>query len=172
MIVVSDTTPLNYLILTQSIHVLPSIFGQVYAPSAVVRELSHPRSPEVVRMWAGSPPEWLIVQDPTQIDSSLQLGAGETAAISLAIELKADRVLIDERKGYKAALQRGLQATTTLGLLEEASYRGLIDFEQTVERLDKETTFYVTPDVIAEFRRRVREQQGSQGPHHTTGESL
>jgi predicted nucleic acid-binding protein len=73
--------------------------------------------------------------------------------------LKADRVLIDERKGYNAALLRGLNATTTLGVLEEASHRGLIDFAKTLERLDKETTFYVTEDVLAEFRRRVREQK-------------
>ena len=160
MIVVSDTSPLNYLILTESVDVLPAIFGRVYAPSAVVKELSHPRSPEAVRSWASRPPEWLTVQDPRHIDSSINLGVGETAAISLAVELKADRVLIDERMGYKAALQRGLIATTTLGLLEEASHRGLIDFEKTLERLDKETTFYVTEDVLEEFRRRVREQKG------------
>ena len=59
MIVVSDTSPLNYLILTESVHVLPAILGRVYAPSAVVVELSHPRSPEAVRTWAGSPPQWL-----------------------------------------------------------------------------------------------------------------
>jgi hypothetical protein len=35
----------------------------------------------------------------------------------------------------------------------------LIDFEKTLERLDKDTTFYVTEDVLAEFRRRVREPQ-------------
>jgi predicted nucleic acid-binding protein len=57
MIVVSDTSPLNYLILIESIQVLPAIFGRVYAPSAVVAELSHPRSPEVVRSWASKPPE-------------------------------------------------------------------------------------------------------------------
>jgi len=59
---------------------------------------------------------------------------------------------------YKAALERGLKATTTLGILEEASHRGLIDFEKTIERLEKETTFYVTDDVIQAFKRRVRER--------------
>jgi predicted nucleic acid-binding protein len=127
MIVVSDTSPLNYLILTESVHVLPAIFGRVYAPTAVVKELSHPRNPEAVQTWASSPHEWLKIQDPTRSDSSLKLGVGETAAISLAVELKADRVLVDERKGYKAALPRGLNATTTLGVLEEASHRSLID---------------------------------------------
>jgi uncharacterized protein len=162
MIVGSDTTPLNYLILTETVHVLPAIFGRVYAPSAVIEELPHPRSPEAVRTWASTPPEWLTVQDPTQTDPSIKLGIGEAAAISLALELRADQILIDERKGYKAALQRGLKATTTLGVVEEASHRGLIDFDTVIERLDKETTFYVTPDVLEEFRRRVREQKNAQ----------
>ncbi len=157
MTVVSKTTPLNYLILTETVHVLPAIFGRVYAPSAVITELSHVRSPVVVRRWASGPPEWLTVQDPARTDPSLKLGVGETAAISLALELNADQILIDERKGYKTAFQRGFKATTTLGILEEASHRGLIDFEKTVDRLDKETSFYVTEDVLGEFRRRVRE---------------
>ena len=53
MIVVSDTTPLNYLILIDSVHVLPMLFGSVYAPSAVLRELLHPKTPDAVR--AGRP---------------------------------------------------------------------------------------------------------------------
>ena len=169
MIVVSDTSPLNYLILTESVHVLPVIFGGVHAPSAVIKELSHPRSPEAVRTWASTPPKWLTVQDPTQIDASLKLGVGETAAISLAIELNADRVLIDERKGYKAALQRGLNATTTLGLLEEASHRGLIDFEKTLDRLDKETTFYVTDDVLAGIQATGQGTAARSGTERRTG---
>jgi predicted nucleic acid-binding protein len=128
----------------------------MYAPSAVITELSHPRSPEAVRTWASSPPEWLDIQDPTHTDPSLNLGRGETAVISLALEIKADCVLIDERKGYKATRQRGLRVTTTLGILEEAAHRGLVDFEETVNRLAQETTFYVTEAVLAEFRRRVR----------------
>jgi predicted nucleic acid-binding protein len=159
MIVVSDTTPLNYLILTETVHLLRAIFGRVYAPSAVINELSHPKSPAVVRMWASTPPAWLTVQDPTQIDPLLKLGAGEAAAISLALEIGADRILIDERKGYKVAQQRGLKTSSTLGIFEEASNRGLINFEETLDRLVKETTFYVTEEVLQEFRRRVQGQE-------------
>jgi predicted nucleic acid-binding protein len=166
VIVISDTPPPNYLILTEAVHVLPAIFGRVYAPSLVIKELSHPRSPEAVRAWASSPPEWLIVQDPAHLDSSLKVGASETAAISLSLELKADRILIDERKGYKAAQKRGLNTTSTLGVLEEASHRGLIDFERTIERLDQETTFYVSEAVLDEFRRRAREQKLAQEQEH------
>jgi hypothetical protein len=76
MIVVSDTTPLNYLILLDIAHVLPALFGRVYAPSAVIRELAHPRSPELVRRWTDSLPAWLTIQEPTCIDLSLRLGPG------------------------------------------------------------------------------------------------
>ncbi len=90
MIVVSDTTPLNYLILLDAAHVLPALFGRVYAPSAVIRELSHPRSPEPVRRWTDSLPEWLTVREPTRIDPSLKLGPGETAAAALGPPNAAD----------------------------------------------------------------------------------
>jgi len=122
MIVVSDTTPLNYLILTQTVHVLPAIFGRVYAPSAVIKELLHPRSPQAVGTWASSPPEWLTVQDPTHT-GAWKLGRGETAAISLALELKADRALIDDRDGSRQATRSGLKVVGTLGILEEAAKR-------------------------------------------------
>jgi predicted nucleic acid-binding protein len=49
MIVVSDTTPLNYLILIDAAQVLPALFGRVCAPTAVMRELSDPRGPQPVR---------------------------------------------------------------------------------------------------------------------------
>ena len=73
MTVVSNTTPLNYLILTETVDVLPAIFGRVYVPSAVIDELSHPRSPAVVRAWVSTLPAWLTVQDPrrsTHLSSS------------------------------------------------------------------------------------------------------
>jgi predicted nucleic acid-binding protein len=159
MTVVSNTTPLNYLILTETVDVLPAIFGRVYVPSAVIDELSHPRSPAVVRAWVSSLPAWITVQDPAQIDPLLNLGAGEAAAISLALEIGADRILIDERKGYKVAQQRGLGTSSTLGVFEEASHRGLINFEEKIGRLVKETTFYITEDVLQDFRRRIQGQE-------------
>lgn len=66
VIVISDTGPLNYLILIDSIHVLPAIFGTVCAPPEVMAELKRSRRPELepVRRWANSPPQWLTVQTP------------------------------------------------------------------------------------------------------------
>ena len=164
MIVVSDTTPLNYLILVDSVHVLPALFGRVYAPSAVITELSHRKTPEAVRNWAASPPEWLAVQDPTNTDPSLKLGSGETAAIALAQELKAHWVLIDERKGTREAQARGLRVAGTLTVLEEAGAKGLVDYKQTIDRLVNRTTFHVTTEILTDSERRFRDRQRELNP--------
>ncbi len=164
MIVVSDTTPLNYLILIEAAHVLPSLFGRVHAPTAVIQELSDPRGPSSVRVWACSPPKWLAVQEPTQVDQTLPkaLHKGEAEAISLAQELGADWVLIDERKASRAAESRGLRVAGTLGILEEGGARKLIDYEKARDRLVKETSFYVTDDVLVESERRYHERKQTQ----------
>jgi predicted nucleic acid-binding protein len=164
MIVVTDTTPLNYLILLDAAHVLPGLFGRVYAPSAVIRELAHPRSPESVRRWTDSLPEWLIVQEPTHIDPSLRLGPGEAAAVALAEELKADWVLLDERKGSRRAESRGLRVAGTLTIIEEAGAKNFLDYIETRNRLVGETTFYVTDDVLRESEQRFRARKLAQEP--------
>jgi predicted nucleic acid-binding protein len=155
MIVVSDTTPLNYLILTETAHVLAALFGKVYAPSAVLNELSHSKSPESVRMWAANPPSWLIVRDPANAGYS-KLGRGEAAAISLALDLKADRILIDERDTSREARRQGLTVVGTLGILEEAAKRGLINIERTINEL-RTTNFRASEKLYQAVLEKVRE---------------
>ncbi len=162
MIVVSDTTPLNYLILIGSAHVLPAMFGQVYAPPGVVAELKRSRGQELepVRRWANSPPKWLTVQEPAEIDKTLpaKLGRGEAEAISLAKEIGADTTLLDDRDAREAAKVRGLEVVGTLGVLEEAAKRGLIDIEQKIKDL-KGTTFRASETLYQSVRDRVRQHE-------------
>ncbi len=91
MIVVSDTSPLNYLILIKQDHVLPLLFSQLITTPEVLEEMRARGAQEAVREWASKPPVWLEVQSPAVIDSNLQLGKGETSANSLAVELKVRR---------------------------------------------------------------------------------
>ncbi len=164
MIVVSDTTPLNYLILIEATEVLSALFGQVYAPPAVLQELSHPRGPQSVRAWAASPPEWLVVQGPAQRVETLPkaLHDGEVEAISLARELGAEWVLIDERKASREAERLGLRVAGTLGILEEAGARDLLDYEKSRDRLVNETSYYVTDDVLRESATRYHARKQAQ----------
>jgi predicted nucleic acid-binding protein len=49
MIVIADTTPLNYLILIGHADVLPALYGRVLIPEAVAQELHGSGTPDVVK---------------------------------------------------------------------------------------------------------------------------
>ena len=150
MLVVADTTPINYLVLIAQIDILAALYTQVVIPSAVAAELQHPKAPAVVRAWIAGPPSWCALrQAQGQPDAALMpLGAGEREAIVLAEELGADAFLTDDLEGREAAMHRGLEVTGTLGILERAALRGLIDLPAVIAQLQA-TTFYGPPDIIA-----------------------
>jgi len=59
MIVVADTSPINYLVLIGHIEILPKIYGEVLVPQAVIDELQDRDAPTEVRDWLSAPPKWL-----------------------------------------------------------------------------------------------------------------
>lgn len=158
--VVSDTSPINYLILIGAIEVVPKLFDEVLIPPAVHSELQHPRTPPEVYRWAAALPRWVRIQRPSQIDRAIDLGAGETEAISLALELKISVVLMDERRGRLAAHERSLLPVGTLNLLDSADLRGLLDFEQAVASLMR-TTFHIEPRLVDALLERVRARKAA-----------
>src|SRR5882724_11247028 len=86
MLVVADTSPINYLILVHQDALLPLFYTRVVIPTAVHGELQRPRTPLVVRAWVANPPPWFEVQQPQQHLEAGQfpkLGAGEREAIAL-----------------------------------------------------------------------------------------
>jgi predicted nucleic acid-binding protein len=154
MIVVSDSSPVSVLVCLNQIELLPGLFGQVIVPPAVVSELAHPRSPKALRDWIATPPGWFIVQAPQAIDKSLgSIGPGEVEAICLAIELKADALLVDDRKARHVASLRGICVTGTLGILELAAVRGLIELPAIFAELRK-TDFRIADELLDDAIRR------------------
>lgn len=161
MIVVADTSPLNYLVLLGKPDILPKIYGRVVVPTAVVLELSHPDAPSAVRVWINSPPSWLEIVRVDRIDSTLapELGAGEREAISLALELQADLLLIDERIGRQAAEARRLQVAGTLAVLLRAGLLGLIDFPialQEIQQLGFRVSDEIATAMLAKYHQQKR----------------
>ena len=151
MIVVSDTSPIHYLILIDRIHLLPDLFGTVVIPPAVAQELSHAAAPAQVREWIGRRPAWLEVRTPTVTAPKLpRLGAGETQAISLVHELHADLLVTDDLDARRAAAANGINVTGTLGVVIIASQRGLIDLADTVRRLQA-TTLRLPEELLDEL---------------------
>lgn len=155
MIVVADTTPVNYLVLIGQIELLPALYDRVFIPTAVYQELQHSGTPPVVRAWATQLPAWCEVYAPTfELDSGLrELDAGERDAIRLALELGIHTLVTDDRDARREAERRKLNVTGTVTLLERAGQRGLIDFRATLEMLEQ-TNFRLSARIRAEFLRR------------------
>ena len=135
--VVSDTSPLQYLIQSDAVNVLSAIFGEVVIPAAVYKEIQHSRTPADVRAWAASLPSWAIVQKATLLKNLPQIDEGEREAISLALEINAPFLLIDDRRGRLEAMRLGLQVTGTIGILEIAARKDLLKFSEAIEKLRK-----------------------------------
>ena len=115
MIVVSDTSPINYLLAIGQIEILPKLFGNIVIPASVMAELKSDDAPKVNLRWLEKLPTGFEVRSAKQLDSALNLDASEREAICLAEELHAAAVLIDERKGRAIARQRGLTVVGTIG---------------------------------------------------------
>ena len=155
MIVVADTSPLNYLVLIGEIELLPALYLKVLIPQEVHRELQQPGTPPTVRAWASSLPTWCEVRSITSVpDAALEeLDPGERDPIQLALDSGIDTLLIDESEGRREALRRHLLVTGTVAVLEKAAQRGMINFGATLNRLEQ-TNFRLSAKVRNEFIKR------------------
>lgn len=163
MIIISDTAPLNYLAIIGEIEILEKLAGRILIPQAVYNELQAPKTPQRVREWIDSRPVWLEVR---QADTSLftpqkKIGKGETEAIALAIELKADALLVDDRNAIKEAHRLQIPTLRLFTVLEEAAKLDLLDLPEVVDRMMK-TNFHLPPvKLIEEMIERDRKRKES-----------
>lgn len=157
MVVVSDTSPLCYLVLIDLINLLPELYGKVIIPSAVLNELSVPQAPEAVQIWIAEPPVWIEVksiENPPDVELT-QLDLGEQEAIALAEHIGADLIILDDRDARQLAMARGLNVIGLLGILGVAAQQNLINFSVAMERL-QQTTFRASPVLIESLLKRFR----------------
>lgn len=160
MIFVADTGPLNYLLLCGQVQLLPELFGSLLIPPAVHQEIMNPQAPATVRAWAGNLPAWVKVQSPQNATRFADLGPGEREAISLAMEVSADFVLMDETHGRQVAVANGVAVKGTLGVLEEAAGRGLVELRAATNAL-KSTGIFLAEEIIEAAIERDRSRRQS-----------
>ncbi|UIE38399.1 DUF3368 domain-containing protein [Leptodesmis sichuanensis] len=151
MIVVADTSPINYLLLIDQIDLLPRLFQAIIIPDVVRDEMVDPSAPSVLQQWINNPPPWLVVQAVSGIDETLNtLDPGEQAAITLAQTLPADLLIIDERLGRRVASDRGIPIIGTLGILDDAARQGLVELSDVIARL-QQTNFRISRRIIQQL---------------------
>ena len=147
-VVVADTSPVCYLIVIEAIELLPHLYTRVVLPPEVVAELNDPSAPIEVQHWASKLPKWIdVVSAKVTADSLDQIiDPGEAAAIRVAVQISADLILIDDFDAREVAESRGLKFAGTIGILESAAARDLVDLRTAVEKLLR-TNFRINPQL-------------------------
>ncbi|BBH40511.1 hypothetical protein myaer102_30760 [Microcystis viridis NIES-102] len=163
MIIISDTSPLSSLALVDYLSILKDIYTNVVIPQAVANELAN-LTEEDIRIKAIISLNWIQVKQATNLElvaclrNEYNLDLGEAEAIALALELKADELLIDERLGRREAVRLGLSITVVLGVLLIAKNRGLIaKVKPIMESLISQANFRISHQLYEEVLQTANE---------------
>ncbi|QHG18031.1 DUF3368 domain-containing protein [Nostoc sp. ATCC 53789] len=163
MIVISDTSAITNLAAIQHLQLLPQLYTQVTIPEAVYCELTDidlpvPGNSEVQTA------SWLEVRKVLnreiveRLRDEVRLDPGESEAIALTLELSADLLLIDERRGRAEANRLGLRITGLLGILIEAKHQNLIvAVKPLMDALITTSEFRVSPALYNQILNMVNE---------------
>ncbi|MDQ2949927.1 MAG: DUF3368 domain-containing protein [Acidobacteriota bacterium] len=136
------------------LHLLRDLYAKIVVPPAVECEVS--------RNGMQLDPSWARVVAAQDQDDVLalrnQLDPGEAEAIVVAAELSAELILIDEKRGWRLAIDRGLEVTGLLGVLAEAKVRGLIPKCQPVlDDMIRVAGFWIGDDLRSRYLRGLNE---------------
>jgi predicted nucleic acid-binding protein len=127
------------------------LYGEVIVPAAVVRETFESR---------GLPP-WLRMRPlALPLDAVIgraSLGAGETEAIALALEVGVNWIVLDDAPGRQLAESLGLPVIGTLGLLLQAKDNGIIDAVKPLVDALIAVDFRMTPALLTGVLRQAGE---------------
>lgn len=161
MIVVSNTSPIFYLSTIGQLDLLRHLYNEIVIPMAVFNEITNvgntDASAKVVPTLS-----WIktrLAADQAFVNTlRAELDPGEAEAIALAVELNADRLLMDERLGRAAAMRVGLQVTGVLGILIAAKRNNLIqDVKPLLDALIEQVGFWIDVRLYAEVLQAVGE---------------
>lgn len=148
MLVVADASPFVGLVKIGLVDILPKLFGTVVIPPEVRADLLKPSQAFEVITFVTSPPAWLTVRAASVIEAIPDLDIGECAAISLAKELHADLLLIDEARGRDAAIARNIVTFRTAAVIRQAADSGFVpNLRDAFDRL-KKTNFRVPQEAL------------------------
>ena len=138
--VISNTSPIQYLYQTDTVSLLPELFGTVCVPGAVVAELETGLARSVPLPNACHLP-WLDVRpvkEPALLPLVNRLGDGEREVLALGLESPGALLLLDDLDARRQASALGLKVSGTLGVLLLAKERGKLDsVRPVVDKLDR-----------------------------------
>lgn len=156
MIVISNTSPISNLAAIGQLELLQQLYGNIIIPPAVYQELINSGDTDPATL-AVQTLGWIQTQpvlDRVLLETlQTNLDPGEAEAITLAVEIHADRLIIDERRGRNEAIRLGLQVTGLLGIVLAAKQQGLIPLVQPILDDLRANSFWIRDALYAEVLR-------------------
>lgn len=156
MIVVSDTSPITNLAAISQLDLLQELYTRIIIPVAVYDEMVNVGKPVpgAIEVQTLSWIQTQAVADRQRVitiqESEENIDLGEAEAIALALDLKADLLLMDERRGRLVATSYGLQVTGLLGVLVQAKQNNLIKIvKPLVDQLIEQADFRVSSQLYS-----------------------
>lgn len=163
MIVVSNTSPIFYLSTIGQLDLLRQLYAEIVIPKTVLNEITNVGNTDVSARVVPTL-SWMKTQsatDQTFVNTlRAEIDPGEAEAIALAVELNADRLLMDERLGRAAAMRAGLKVTGVLGILIAAKRNNLIqEVKPLLDALIEQVGFWIDARLYAEVLQAVGEAE-------------
>ncbi|MFM6105590.1 MAG: DUF3368 domain-containing protein [Sphaerospermopsis kisseleviana] len=165
--IISDTSVITNLISIEHLFLLQALYEKVIIPQAVYEELSRCHSLFLNELQANKSPffEVKTVDDKNKVyelKQQAKLDDGESEAIILALELRTDLLLIDERRGRAKAQRLGIRITGLLGVLLEGKKRGfVIVVKPLMNKLIENSTFWISPPLYDKILLLAQEKEVS-----------
>lgn len=125
MKVIIDASPLISLAVINQLELLKKLFPEIIIPKAVFQEITAVKDKKCAVKIVAFIKNWVRHAE-QKINSTLDLGKGELEAIDLCLELKADLLIIDDKKARNAAESQDIKCIGTIGLLTLAKKKGFI----------------------------------------------
>lgn len=149
MRIVSNMSPILNLAIIGQLALLRQQCGQIIIPNAVFDEFRLEQNlPGTAEISAAIKEGWISVRAPSRRDQVLllarELDKGESEAIALALELKAELIVVDERDARRVFNSLRLNVIGVVGILAKAYKEGhLLSLENTILELKEKPGFYI-----------------------------
>jgi predicted nucleic acid-binding protein len=150
VIVVADTSVLVNLCQIRQIELVARLFQEVLIPPEVASEFER-LARQAARFQGLHLPAWIRIQTASHISAVIHaagLDPGEAAALALALEIHADALLVDERRGHDLAVQLGMNTIGVLGILLQSKKSGFVsEVRPLLDALQSHAHFWIAPAI-------------------------
>ncbi|EDN68984.1 conserved hypothetical protein [Beggiatoa sp. PS] len=156
MLLIADTSPIISLLLIEKMDILEELFPNFLIPQAVWDELNNHQEIRIYQTQLNR-----LSQKVKKITCHFPLSGierGETEAILLCLELKADYLLIDDKKAREKAELFNINCIGTLGILYLAHQKNLVQELRPLFQELQHNKRYYSKKYLNFFLRKTGEQ--------------